>query len=105
MKFLELLDIHGVQTFAAGNIFAPQPINLDRRSALGQARVNHYGLAAGLRREIAFMADANDLTVQPQREQNLRRRRQQRYDAHNVSYLSPAQFNNRKNFRLKLGYL
>src|SRR5215469_3513396 len=90
MKFLELLDIHGIQTFAAGHIFAHQPINLDRRSTLGQARVNHYGFAAGLRRKIAFMADANDLTVQPQREHNLRRRRQQRYDAHNVPYLTPA---------------
>ena len=75
MKFLELLDVHGVQTFAAGNIFANQPIDFDRRSSLRQARVNHYGLATGLRRKIAFMADADDLTVQTQREQNFRRRR------------------------------
>jgi hypothetical protein len=82
MKLLELLDIHGIQTFAAGDMFANQPIDLGWRCSLRQARVNHYGFAASLGREIAFVADPDDLAVQAQREENLGRGRKQRDNAH-----------------------
>src|SRR5437763_10091215 len=82
MKLLQLSDIHGVQTFAARNIFANQTINFRGRSFLRQTRMNHHGFGARLGRKIAFMADTGDLAVQAQREQNLRRRRKQRNNAH-----------------------
>ena len=87
-EFFQRLRVDGVKAFASGNIFPYQTIDLQRRCILGNARLNDDALVASLRREIAFMADANNLLVEAQRKQNLRGRWQQRNDSHgqNVSH-------------------
>src|SRR5438046_2698049 len=75
IESFKLVDIHCVQTLAAGDIFAHEPINLSRSSIMRQTRMNDYGFAASLRRKVAFVADARDFAIQVERKKNLRGRR------------------------------
>src|SRR6267142_541140 len=73
-EFFQRLRVDGVKAFASGNIFPYQTIDLQRRCILGNARLNDNSFVTSLRREIAFMADANDFLVEAHRKQNLRSR-------------------------------
>src|SRR5579859_246724 len=91
MEFFQLLRVHGVQTLAARDIFANQSIDFGWRSTVRQPRMNNHRLGARLRRKVAFVAHANDFTIQAQGKKNLRGRRQQRNNSH-ASNLSHPQY-------------
>ena len=69
------IAIHGVKTFAARDVIAHQAINLCGAGIVRQARMNDGRLRLGARREIAFVADTYNLSIEPQRKQHFRGRR------------------------------
>ena len=69
-EFFERLRIDGIETFAAGDVFANQPIDFRRRSILRDAGVNDYFFCAGLRGKVAFVADADDFAIEAQGEED-----------------------------------
>jgi hypothetical protein len=71
----EHIAVHGVQTLAARDVIAYQAINLRGAGAVWQTRVNHGRLRLCARREIAFVANADNLSIEPQCEQHFRGRR------------------------------
>src|SRR5712671_636048 len=82
------LRVDGVETFTSGDIFADEAVDLQRRRAFGNTRLNDHSFVTSLRRKITFVTDADDFSVEAQRKQNLRGRGQQRNDSHgqNVSH-------------------
>src|SRR5713226_6693189 len=64
------------------HVFSDEPVDFRRGSIVWQAGVDDYRFCARLWGEVAFVADAHDFPVKPEREKNLGRRRQQRNDAH-----------------------
>src|SRR5207249_1056697 len=79
---LQHSSIHRIQTLAAMYILADERIDLRGRSILRHPRMNDHRFRSRIRREVAFVADAHNLAVKPERKQNLRSRWQQRNDAH-----------------------
>src|SRR6266850_783641 len=63
-------------------ILADERVNLRRRSIVRYPRMNHHRFRAGLLRKVAFVADAHNLAVEPEREQDFRGRWKQRNNSH-----------------------
>src|SRR6202022_1567233 len=84
-ELFERLRVDGVKTIPTGDIFATEAIDLLRRRAVRNARLNHHALATSLFREIALMADPDHFAVKAQRKQNLRRRWEQRNNPHELT--------------------
>jgi hypothetical protein len=84
------LRVNGVQTFAAVNILANERVDFCRRGAVRHARVNDHRLRAGPRREVAFVADADDFTIKTKCEEYLGSGGKERDDAHDQETLAQS---------------
>jgi len=82
------LGVHGVERLAVAGRIGDGPVDL-RTGELGglDERCRDGGPLRGLGRPVAFMRDADDLVSEAEREQGLRRGRDERADSH-VAYAS-----------------
>src|SRR5258708_31836223 len=95
---LQCFRIYGVQTFTAGNEFADDTVNLRRRSIVRNARADADALVAHLRGKIAFVADADDFLVAPERKKDSRGGQQEGANAHEKKL-----YHNKRGIRYRQG--
>ena len=70
-KLFEEIGVNGVKAFTAGNVLTNLGVDFGGRGVVGNAGADDNSFGAGARRKIAFMADADDLVVELQGEENL----------------------------------
>ena len=69
-EFFESLGVDGVEAFAARDVFANLAVDFRRRCVVRNSRLDDDSLGAGRGRKVAFVADADDLAVETEGEEN-----------------------------------
>jgi len=81
-KLFEEIGVDSVKAFAACDEITDLSIDFYGRGVVWETGMDDDGLGSGARREITFMADADDLVVEMEGEKNLCGRGKERGDAH-----------------------